>query len=157
MAVPRRVWDSCIVIGYLAGYDELKPDCLQIIEQAGRGELEIVVSAFTPIEVAYLQGYSDDDSESKIKEFFSRNYIILAAIDVPIAEIARKLIRKYQNAHGYRIRPLDAAHLALAIQWKVPILETTDTDLLRLNELEGTPPVVIRKPLYEGQPRLMGD
>lgn len=157
MAVPRRVWDSCIVIGYLAGDDDLKPDCLQIIEQAQRGELEIMVSALATIEVAYLKGYSDADSEAKIQEFFSRNYVIHVAIDMPIAEIARKLIRKYHNAYGYKIRPPDAAHLALAIQWKVPILETTDPDLLRLNGMEGTPPVVIRKPSYEGQPRLMGD
>ena len=153
MDVPRRVWDSCIVIGYLAGYEVLKPDCLQIIEQAQRGELEIIVSAFTPIEVAYLQGYSDRDAEAKIKEFFSRNYIIPAAIDVPTAEIARGLIRKYRDTH--RIRPPDAAHLALAIQWKVPILETTDNDLIRLSELEGIPRVIIRKPLYEGQQRLV--
>ncbi|MCH7786479.1 MAG: type II toxin-antitoxin system VapC family toxin [Chloroflexi bacterium] len=157
MAVPRRVWDSCIVIGYLAGYEELKPDCLQIIEQAKRGELEIMVSALATIEVAYLQGSSDADSEAKIQEFFSRDYVIPVAIDISIAATARYLIRKYSNNYDYKLRPPDAAHLALAIQWKVPILETTDTDLLRLNELEGTPPVVIRKPLYEGQPRLMGD
>ena len=61
---PRRLWDSCIVIGYLAGYPELKPDCPLLIEQAERGEIEIVVSMIAEVESAYLEGYSDQESES---------------------------------------------------------------------------------------------
>ena len=151
MPVPRRVWDSCIVIGYLAGYADLKRDCDQIIEQGRRGELEILVSAFASVEAAYLQGYSDSDSEAKIREFFSRDYVIQVAIDISVAAIARNLIRKYRNS--YKIKPPDAAHLAAAIQWHVPILETTDPDLLELDRMEGNPPVVIRRPLYEGPSR----
>ena len=152
MPVSRRVWDACVVIGYLAGYDELKPDCPQIIEQAQRGDLEIMVSAFAPVEAAYLQGYSDSDAEAKIREFFSRDYVISVALDMPTAAIARGLIRKYRLS--YRLHPPDAAHLAVAVQWHVPILETTDSDLIRLNEMEGNPRIVIRKPLYEGPQRL---
>ena len=154
MPAPRRVWDSCIVLGYLSGYDDLKPDCDQIIDQAQRGELEIVVSAFASVEAAYLQGHSDDDSEAKIREFFGRNYVIVAAIDISTAAIARGLIRKYR--HTYRITPPDAAHLALAIQLHIPVLETTDLDLIQLSEKEGNPQIVIRKPLYEGPQRLPG-
>ena len=54
MPVARRLWDSCVVIGYLAGYEDLKPECPLIIEQAERGEIQIVVSAMATIEVAYL-------------------------------------------------------------------------------------------------------
>lgn len=89
MPGPRRLWDSCIVIGYLAGYEDLKPDCPQIIEQARLGRLEIAVSVIATIEVAYLEGYSDPTSEAMIQEFFGREYIIPIGIDTPIAPIAR--------------------------------------------------------------------
>ena len=66
MPVPRRLWDSSVVVGYLAGYESLKPNCPQIISQAQRGELEIIVSTIATIEAAYLQGHSDEDSEDRI-------------------------------------------------------------------------------------------
>ncbi|MBI2856000.1 MAG: PIN domain-containing protein [Chloroflexi bacterium] len=154
MPVPRRLWDSCIVIGYLAGYEDLRPDCPLIIDQAERGELEIVVSAMATVEAAYLEGYPDQDSEALIQEFFSREYIIPVGIDTRIAEIARGLVRKYRQ--GPKLEPPDAAHLASAIQWHIPLIETTDPDLLRLNELEGNPRIRIRRPLYEGPQRLSG-
>ena len=152
MPARRRLWDSCIVIGYLAGYEQLKPDCPRIIEQASGGQIEIVVSAMATVEAAYLEGYSDQDSEALIKEFFGRDYIIPIGMDVRIAEIARGLIRKYRT----KLKPPDAAHLATAIQWRIPIIETTDPDLLQLNQLEGNPLITIRKPLYEGPQELPG-
>jgi len=151
----RRLWDSCVVIGYLAGYEDLKPECPLIIEQAERGEIQIVVSAMATIEVAYLAGSSDPESEAMIREFFTREYIVPVGIDVSIASIARELIRKYRNAP--KIKPVDAAHFATAIQWHIPVIETTDPDLLRLNELEGNPTVRIRRPLYEGARTMFGD
>ena len=154
MPGPRRLWDSCIVIGYLAGYEDLKPDCPLIIDQAERGQLEIVVSVIATIEVAYLQGYSDPASEAKINEFFGRDYIVPVGINTHISPIARGLIRKYRNEA--RIEPADAVHLATAIQWKIPLIETTDPDLLRLNGREGDPPIRIRKPQYEGPLQLPG-
>ena len=152
MPARRRLWDSCIVIGYLAGYEQLKPDCPRIIEQASGGQIEIVVSAMATVEAAYLEGYSDQDSEALIKEFFGRDYIIPIGMDVRIAEIARGLIRKYRT----KLKPPDAAHLATAIQWRIPIIETTDPDLLQLDQLEGNPLITIRKPLYEGPRELPG-
>ena len=91
MPSQRRVWDSSVVIGYLAGYPEMAEDCRLIIEQAERGELEILVSAMATIEVAYLAGSDDEDSELRIREFFSRNYIVPVTIDVRVASVARDL------------------------------------------------------------------
>ena len=150
----RRLWDSSVVIGYLAGYPETAEDCRLVIEQAERGELEILVSAMATIEVAYLAGSDDEDSELKIREFFSRDYIIPVGIDVRVASIARDLVRRHRTAPN--LKPPDAVHLATAIQWNVPVIETTDTDLLRLDGLEGDPPITIRRPLYEGPRRLPG-
>ena len=152
MPAPRRLWDSSVIIGYLAGYESLKPDCPPIIEQAERGELEIVVSTMATVEAAYLQGYSDHESEALIQEFFGRNYIVPIGIDAPIASIARGLIRRCRD--NPKIKPPDAAHLAAAIQWHIPVIETTDGDFLRLDRLEGNPRITIRRPQFEGQHRL---
>ena len=145
MPPPRRLWCSCIIIGYLAGDDALKEACPRIIEQAGRGELEIVVSAVAMAEVAYLKGVPVEDSEARIQEFFSRDYIVPIAIDPIVARAARGYIR------GHTLKPLDAIHLATAEVWRIPTLETTDPDLLKLDGRVGDPRITIRRPLYEGQ------
>lgn len=150
----RRLWDSSVIIGYLAGETDLADPCGNIIESAERGELEIIVSVEAGIEVAYLDGLDDDTSEAIIRELFDREYIIPVAVDMRIAVIARGLIRKYRN--GPKLKPKDATHLATAIQWQVPILETTDPDLLRLDGCEGDPPITIRRPFYEGARRMAG-
>lgn len=154
MPAQRRLWDSSVIVGYLAGQQDLAEVCENIIARAERGEIEIVVSAMATIEVAYLRGEDDIVSEARIRELFSRPYIIPAAIDVRIASIARVLVRKYR--YGPRLKPPDAAHLATAIQWQIPLIETTDPDLFRLNGREGDPLITVRKPLFEGTLQLPG-
>lgn len=148
MPPSRRLWDSCIVIGYLAGSPDLMPACPGIIRQAEAGILEIAVSEMAKAETAYLEGLSDAQSELLIREFFSREYIIPISIDDPVSAIARDLVRKYRSL---KLRPPDAIHLATAILWRIPVLETTDSDFLQLDQLEGNPLVTVRKPLYQGQ------
>ena len=154
MPAQRRLWDSSVIIGYLTGQKELTETCENIIERAERGEVEIVISAMATIEVAYLEGLDDQVSEATIRELFNGEYIIPVAIDVRVAAIARELVRKYKA--GPKIKPPDAAHLATAIQWKIPVVETMDPDLLRLDGREGNPAITIRQPLYEGARRMPG-
>ena len=108
------------------------------------------MSTIAQAEVAYLEGLPPEESEARIREFFSRDYVVTAAFDTPVARIARRFIR----AHS--LRPPDAIHLATADLWHIPILETTDDDLLRLNGQVGNPPITIRRPLYEGPQKLTG-
>ena len=154
MPKPRRLWDSCVIIDYLAGTPAVAETCSQIIAQAERGELEIVVSTMAAIEVAYLTGIDDQDSEAKIKEFFGRNYIIPVSIDIQLASLVRDLVRRHKDS--LKIKPPDATHLATAQQWNIPLVETTDTDLLRFNRVVGNPSIIVRRPLYEGTQRLPG-
>ena len=154
MPAERRPWDSSVIIGYLAGQADISDACEGIISRAELREVEIFVSAMATIEVAYLEGLGDEASEDKIAELFSRDYIIPAAVDTPVSAIARGLIGRYRA--GPRLKPPDAAHLATAIQWQVSVVESTDPDLLRLDRREGTPPIIIRRPLYEGPLRIPG-
>lgn len=140
----QRLWDANVPLDYLSGNSRVQPDCDLIIEQAERGQLEIVVSTIAEAEVAYIEGYSASDSEAKIREFFSRDYVVVAGVDSPIARIARGLIR------DWKLKPADAIHLATAIRWHIPILETSDPDLRKLDGKVGNPLIVIQKPTYTG-------
>lgn len=146
MPVPIRLWDSNIILYYLAGEPRLKSVCDLIIKQAERGEIQLRVSVVAQAEVAYLPGYSDLDSENIVREFFSRNYITTINYDIPVSREARRLIRKYKPG----FKPYDAVHMATALLWHIPVLETVDSDLLKLSGNEGDPPLTIREPLYEG-------
>ena len=148
------MWDSSVVIGYLAGEVGLAEPCEDIIAAAKRGELEIALSIEAAIEVAYLKGYDDDVSEKTIRELLGREYIIPITVDLQVAAVARDLIRRHKAP--LKIHPKDATHLATAILWKIPVMETTDHGLLRFSGLEGNPAVTIRPPLYEGSRRMSG-
>lgn len=150
MPTPRRLWDSCVVLGYLAGQESLREECDLIIDQAWRGDIEIAVSTLAQVEVAYLKGTSVVESEQRIREFFGRKYIIPIAFDIPVAIAARRFVR------DYGLKPPDAVHLATASQWGIPVLETIDADLLRMDGLAGNPAVVVRRPLYDGPKRMRG-
>lgn len=154
MPASRRLWDSSVVIGYLAGDQRLNPVCPQIIQQAEGGETEILVSQMAVVETAYLRGLSDEDSERLIREFFGRDYIIPVNLDGPVSLIAQSLVRKYRNNPG--IKPPDAVHLASAIFWQIPVLETVDQPLTRFDQREGSPPISVRFPRYDGRQRIPG-
>ena len=113
-----------------------------------------MVSQMAVVETAYLRGLSDEDSERLIREFFGRDYIITVNVDGPVSSIAQSLVRKYKNNPG--IKPPDAVHLASAIFWKIPVLETVDQPLTRFNQQEGSPLISVRFPRYDGRQRIPG-
>ena len=150
----RRVWDSSTVIAYLGGEPKFGGSLEGIIELARQGSIQILVSTLATIEVAYLRDRGDQVSEEIIADFFSRDFVIPIAIDVRVSAVSRGLVRKY--GQGYGLTPHDAAHLATAIAWNVPVLEAVDSDLLHLDGREGQPLISVRTPLYEGPRPLPG-
>jgi predicted nucleic acid-binding protein len=145
---PRRVWCSCTIIYYLAGYPEAKPDCDLILGQGERGELEIVVPVLSEAEVVKIGStVEEEEAERMIREFFGRDYIVRANLDPLVAQRARSLVRRY----GPKIKPLDAVHIATALQHNIPLLETYDNDMISISGQEGgSSPLIIRRPTYEG-------
>lgn len=69
MPAERRLWDSSVIVGYLAGQDDLRDACEGIIRRAEQGEVEVLDSAMATIEVAYLDGLDDRASEKKSASF----------------------------------------------------------------------------------------
>lgn len=152
MPPSRRVWCSCVILDYLKGEPGVQVQCETIIDRAERGETEILVSALAECEVARIDEALSDDAEAMIREFFNRPYIIRVVLDPPVAELARELVRTY------RIKGADAAHVATALHWNVPVFETTDGELVK--KLNATPgrvlgrSLAVRTPLWEGQQRI---
>ena len=85
MPPPRRLWDSMVILNYLGGLEEGRGVVEGILTEAGRGNLQIVVSTLAIAEAAYLEGYSNEVAEGMFREFFSHDYIVVAAIDQRIA------------------------------------------------------------------------
>ena len=137
----RRLWCSCTIIDYLAGKPRAK-SCELIVNQAERKETEIVVSILAEAEVVKLDGELDLDSEGQIREFFGRDYVIRTALDLPIVEQSRDLVRRFLG-----LKPLDAVHIATALHHSIPILETYDEKMIEVGERLG---LTARNPTYEG-------
>lgn len=144
MTLPRRAWCSCTIIDCLKGTERASA-CKDIIRQAERGQIEIVVSTLAMAEVAKISD-PDQGDEGRIREFFGRDYIIAIPVDQRVATRARSLVQKYPALHG-----ADAVHFATAIMHSVPVLETFDGALLNLSRREGQPRrIEIRHPHYDG-------
>ena len=127
-----------------------------IIEEAERGDTEIMVSAFAEAEVVRINGVFTDEQEEMITEFFGRSYVIRAQLDSRVAAIARRITRTTSLSQNMRtIKPADAVHIATAERWQVPIVECYDGPLTSTLAQHPTvvPGVTVREPLYEGQTR----
>jgi predicted nucleic acid-binding protein len=152
MSVPRRYWDSGVFLALLLPEPERFPECRSVLKAAEKGHVQIVTSALTLTELIHLKGkpkLHKDEHEAKIRGFFQHQYIIIREVDRFIAEQARDLIWR----HG--LHPKDAIHVATALRWRIPILDTfDDTDLLPLNRKLGNPPLEIGHPHAPEEPEL---
>jgi predicted nucleic acid-binding protein len=82
-----------------------------------------------------------------IRAFFENDYIKWRTIDRAIADVAQSLCQTYA------VHPRDALHLAVAMEERCDLLETTDPRLLRLDGQQGIG-VAIQPPKWVGQPKL---
>lgn len=125
----QRYWDSDCFLGWFNAESDKVSRCKGTVEKAHRGEVELVVSAITLVEVIRLKGKLrlKQSSEKKIKEFFENDFILLVNVDRFIAESARQLIWE-NNLHSK-----DSIHVATALYKNVSILNTFDGNLLKLD------------------------
>ena len=159
MPPTRRVWDSVVIIDFLDGKERANPHCPAIIEEAERGETEIIVSVFAQIEVVKIDSALTEEEERMIREFFGRPYILAAALDPFVAQTAREIIRASTASANIRsVKPKDAVHVATALRWEVPVFESYDDVLMdgikaHPEILPGGASLTLRHPTYEGQSR----
>lgn len=138
-----RYWDSSCFLGWLKQEADKIDDCRGVIEAAKKGNLDIITSALTFVEVLYLKHRDPISKEDagKVKRFFENEFIIPVNLDRDIAEAAQNIV------WDYKIKPSDATHIATALQAGINIVDTFDQELIdKFNNQIGTPPLRIGKP-----------
>ncbi len=155
MSVPRRYWDSCAVLAWLLPEPERRPACKSVIRAAERGEVQLVTSAITLTEVIKLKGEPPltREHETRLRNFFLHQYILVREVDRFTAEEARELIWRFG------VKPKDSIHVATALRAGLTVLDTFDDGLIKLSGKLGSPALKIGKPhmpsnldLFDDQP-----
>jgi predicted nucleic acid-binding protein len=152
---PRHYWDSCTFLAVLKNEDDKIGECLSVMKAAEAGEIIIVTSALTFIEVIRLEKGKpklSKDVEEKIRAFLRHEWIYIYDVDRKIGELARDLMWQHES-----LKPKDATHVATAIQAKVDVLETFDDGLLKLSGTIGDPLLRITRPYFPNQLELFDE
>ena len=153
--VRRLYWDACVFISYIEATAGRVETISELLDQARRGDIEVITSVASRVEVAFAKherdgGRLDPAVEEAIDELWSPSSPIKPVeLDGLIANRARDLIRSGLD-RGWRLRPIDAIHLATAAQVGVHELNTYSHDLRRYSEVLTFP---VRAPVA-AQPQL---
>lgn len=106
-----------------------------------------MTSTITFVEVIHLNsrtGVTPADEE-KIEAYFEHQWISIVQVDRQVGILARRLL--WENEH---LKTKDAIHAATAVLSKADVLETYDSDLLRLKALaHDGQNIAIRQPFTE--------
>ena|ERR1039458_10078918 len=150
MALDRRYWDSDAFLGYLSGEPDKAPACESVLKAADAGRIIVVTSALTLAEVLYVKGHKamPKDKREMVSQFFKQPYIAVQNVTRRIAEMARELYWEHE------IDPKDAIHLATALTYRLPLLNTFDRALIAKSGKVGDPPLRIEIPHEPGQQNL---
>ena len=142
-----RYWDSDCYLGWFNAEPDKIDLCCGVLTKAKKGELKIVSSSITLIEVIRIKDKPrlPKEKEITIVEFFQNDFITLRNVDRFIAEQARNLIWTYDY-----LKPKDSIHDATAISNNIQALNSFDDHLLKLDGLidlpNGKGKLVIEKP-----------
>lgn len=157
---PKRVyWDSCTWIALIqdekltlrSGAIEYRGSlCRAVIDEAKKGNVEIVSSSLVLIEVSRPPPNAAS-GEDKLKDFFENDYVLVIDLDRRAGERGRQLM---QSGHA-GLKPPDASHIASAALANVEEMHTFDDNLLKLDakitKRDGTK-LHICKPALGGKP-----
>ncbi|MBW4680668.1 MAG: PIN domain-containing protein [Microcoleus vaginatus WJT46-NPBG5] len=142
-------WDSCTFLALLKNETDKINECISVIKAAQSGQVRIVTSTLTFIEVVKLEKGKPKlpkEDEEKIRAFFKHEWISIYDVDRKIAELARELMWQYEG-----LKPKDSTHVATAVRAKVNVLDTFDDGLIKLSSKIGDPPLIIQRPFLQTQ------
>ncbi len=136
-------WDANCFLGLLNNEKDKVKCCQGVMKKAEAGELIIVTSALTFIEVIKMKGQPRLTSavEKTIRGFFENSFVSIQNVDREVGVKARELMWKHSA-----LLPKDSIHVATAILRNVPKLHTFDPDLLSINGKCGSSTLTICKP-----------
>lgn len=147
---PRIYWDSSCFLSILNREDEADA-CIAILEEAERGDIELVISPLTMAETVRPRSAPKPiprEVRDTVLRFFDAEYIRMANFNREMARLSLELCWE-QN-----LKPRDALHLAMALHTSCEVFESKDSDFLRLAE-EFRGRIIIRKPCGTGRMELI--
>ena len=147
----RRYWDSFCFLAVLNNEEPYASTCTQILEEAKRNSVELVISPLTMAETVRPKGASAPipvEHQERIADLFENDYMRFRVIDRLIGN------RSLALCWNAGLHPRDALHVAVALEERCDVLETRDGKLLRNNGIEG---LTIREPFWEVQTEITDD
>lgn len=142
---PLRIyWDANVFLAYLLAIPEHLAVLQAIVRLArDRRDVAIVTSAVSITEVAYFEaervsGALDPAVERRLDALWLDPALRVEPFTTVVGRSARRLIRDSIVA-GPRLRPLDAIHLATAMESRVSEFQTFDTALHKHSGRLGFP------------------
>ena len=141
-------WDSCVFIHLLQRTPEYVDALDMTLAKARAKQCRIITSCVTIAEVCKLPelGALPIEQTEKILDFFRNEFVVSWQADRWACLEAHHLQRHFP------LLPMDAIHLATALQAKVKIAFSTDTKKYRRNGLLdcskkiGNPPLIVEIP-----------
>jgi predicted nucleic acid-binding protein len=122
-------WDANVFLNYVNGVPDHMPDLDALLDAGQRGEILILTSTISIVEVAFaaseqLGGPMNDDAEAAIDDLWMPpSPIRLVEFSAVVARGARSLMREARG-RGWSLKPNDAIHLATARQMGVAKFNT---------------------------------
>jgi len=140
----RLYWDANCFLSYVNGIPDRLPDLDALLAEANRGEVEILTSTISIVEVAFGQAEQDNkqldpDVETALNELWSPSSPIdLVEFYPQIAQRAKDLMRSGLPKE-WNLKPMDAIHLATAQHLEATYFHTYDEKLDRYAAEIGIP------------------
>lgn len=126
----RRIyWDANCFLSYINGEADRLPMLDALFGEARRGEIVIVTSMVSLTEVAYEASEKESRRLSQSVEaspdalFDDRSVVRVVEYHQFVARDARRLVRQ-ALAEGWRLQPMDAIHLAAALDARAEEVHT---------------------------------
>lgn len=133
----RRIyWDANCFLAYINGEADRLPMLDALFEEARRGEIAIVTSMVSLTEVAYEASEKESRQLSQRAEasidalFDDRSVVSMVEYHQFVARDARRLIRQ-ALAERWRLQPMDAIHLATALDARADEVHTYEAQTRR--------------------------
>ena len=144
----RHYWDAQAFGGWLGGNKKQAEVCRNVLEAAQNGEVQLVTSALSLVQIVKPIGESglEDEKLDTLQRFFLNSFILIRPLDRETAQLAQKLLLEHPALHLEQ-----AIHAATALNGGIRILETFDPGLLALHNQIGQPPLIIRLPYLSRQ------
>lgn len=144
---PRHYWDACVFLSYVNGIADRVAHIDPMLDDAREKRIEVVTSSISITEVSFgamEQGASDWTVDEEIDRLWTPpSPVQIVELYRSISYGAKRLVRRAM-LEKRKLQPMDAIHLATAIQVGAQELNTYDRHLLNWNPYVSE--ILIRNP-----------